>query len=109
MGPQRGLDREFLLENYRRLMKRLYEPDAYYQRVRTFLAGRGVRGPREVLTWRDIGALFKSFWYIGVVNRGRRAYWHLLISTMVRHPRQVGTAVTLAIMGHHYRLVAAGL
>jgi hypothetical protein len=48
-------------------------------------------------------------WVIGVVSRGRRAYWRFLVTTLVRHPRQIGVAVTLAIMGHHYRAVAAGL
>jgi hypothetical protein len=106
---QPHLDREFLLENYRRLMQRLYEPGVYYQRIRTFLAAHRVRGPREALTWREITALLRSFWVMGVVHRGRRAYWRLLAGTLVRRPRQLGVAVTLAIMGHHYRLVAASL
>ena len=103
------LDREFLIENYRSLMRRLYEPAAYYERIRTFLKTHRVRGPREVFTWRDAGALFRSLWFMGVVHRGRRAYWRLLVGTLVRRPRQIGIAVTLAIMGHHYRTVAAGL
>jgi radical SAM superfamily enzyme YgiQ (UPF0313 family) len=106
---QPHLDREFLLENYRRLMQRLYEPGVYYQRIRTFLAAHRVRGPREALTWRDVTALLRSLWVMGVVHRGRRAYWRLLAGTLVRRPRQLGVAVTLAIMGHHYRLVAASL
>jgi radical SAM superfamily enzyme YgiQ (UPF0313 family) len=103
------LEREFLIDNYRSLMRRLYEPTAYYERIRTFLKTHRIRGPREVLTWRDAGALFRSLWLMGVVHRGRRAYWRLLVGTLVRRPRQIGIAVTLAIMGHHYRTVAAGL
>jgi radical SAM superfamily enzyme YgiQ (UPF0313 family) len=103
------LDREFLEENYRKLMRRLYEPGTYYRRVRIFLRTHRMRGPREVLTWRDIGAVVKSFWYMGVRHRGRRAYWGLLAGTLLRRPRQLGVALSLAIMGHHYRQVAAGL
>ena len=103
------LDREFLLENYRKLMQRLYEPGAYYQRIRTFLKAHRVRGPRPELSWRDIGALFRSLWLMGVIHKGRRAYWRLIIGTLVMRPRHIGVAVTLAIMGHHYRMVAAGL
>ncbi len=103
------LDREFLEENYRRLMQRLYEPRTYYRRIRTFLASHTVRGPREALTWRDIGAIAKSIWFIGLRHPGRRAYWSFLAGTLFRHPRQLGVALTLAIMGHHFRLVAAGL
>jgi radical SAM superfamily enzyme YgiQ (UPF0313 family) len=103
------LDREFLLANYRTLMQRLYEPHAYYQRIRTFLRAHRVRGPRTKLTWREVGALLRSLWFMGVIHKGRRCYWRLLIGTLVKRPRQVEIAVTLAILGHHYRMVVAGL
>jgi len=103
------LDRDFLLDNYRDLMKRLYEPGAYYQRIRTFLDAHHRRGPQEVLTWRDIRALLRSLWFMGVIHRGRLAFWRLVIGTLARHPRQIGIAVTMVIMGHHYRVVAGGL
>ena len=32
------LDRQFLIEGYRRLMRSLYEPKSYYRRILTFLA-----------------------------------------------------------------------
>jgi radical SAM superfamily enzyme YgiQ (UPF0313 family) len=40
------LDREFLVNGYRELMKELYEPRNYYRRIRTFLetTGRKARG-----------------------------------------------------------------
>jgi uncharacterized protein DUF4070 len=40
------LSREFLVNAYRDLMKRLYEPRHYYQRIRTFLKRQEPRGPR---------------------------------------------------------------
>ncbi len=103
------LDRDFLLDSYRSLMRRLYEPGNYYRRALTFLGRHPLRGPRVPVTRRDLQALFKSFWLMGIVHRGRRAYWHFLAETLRRHPRQIGVAVTLAIMGFHYRRVAAGL
>jgi len=103
------LDREFLEENYRRLMQRLYEPSTYYQRIRTFLESHTVRGPREVLTWRDIGAAARSFWVMGLRHDGRRAFWSFLAETLRRQPRQIGVALTLVIMGYHFRQVAEGL
>lgn len=103
------LDREFMIENYRGLIHRLYEPNAYYQRIRTFLDAHHPRGPRPRLTWPDVGAGFRSVWVMGVTHRGRRAYWRFLATTIARHPDQLGVALTLAIMGHHFRIVAAGL
>ena len=40
------LNREFLQSGYRDLMKKLYEPKVYYQRIRTFLKHYRPSGPR---------------------------------------------------------------
>ncbi len=103
------LDRDFLVGNYRKLVRRLYEPRTYYQRIRVFLDAHRSRGPRPALTWPEIGAAFRSMWVLGVAHRGRFAYWRFVASTLARHPDQFGVAMTLAIMGHHFRIVAAGL
>jgi radical SAM superfamily enzyme YgiQ (UPF0313 family) len=103
------LDREFLIDNYRRLMCRLYEPGAYYDRIRIFLDAHRMRGPRTPVSWPDVGAGFRSAWVMGIAHRGRRAYWRFVLSTLTRHPDQFGVAMTLAIMGHHFRRVAAEL
>jgi radical SAM superfamily enzyme YgiQ (UPF0313 family) len=103
------LDREYLVENYRRLMTRLYEPGTYYRRIHTFLDEHSMRGPRITLAWSDIGAVVASLWWMGVAQPGRRAYWTFLTRTLMRHPNQVGVAITLSITGYHFRRVAAGL
>jgi len=103
------LDSKFLEENYRKLMLRLYEPANYYRRILTFLDAHRMSGPRERLNWRDIGAVLRSFWVMGIATKGRRAYWRFVTTTLVRHPNQIGVAFTLVIMGHHFRRVAAGL
>ncbi len=46
---------------------------------------------------------------MGVAQPGRRAYWGFLTRTLLRHPDQVGVAITLSITGYHFRKVAAGL
>jgi radical SAM superfamily enzyme YgiQ (UPF0313 family) len=103
------LSREFLQTGYRELMKKLYEPKVYYQRVRTFLENHRPRGPGQRLARVDIEALLKSFWLLGICHRGRRAYWKLCCSTLLRRPRQFPHAIELAIMGYHFRRVASRL
>jgi radical SAM superfamily enzyme YgiQ (UPF0313 family) len=103
------LDREFLLDGYRRLMAALYEPSTYYRRVLVFLEEYRPRGPRLRVTWRDVGALVRSLWVMGVWHRGRRAFWKYLATVLVRHPRKLPPAIKLAIHGFHYRRVAEGL
>jgi len=103
------LSREFLINGYRDLMKRLYEPRHYYQRIRTFLAHQKPSGPRLRLSRPDLEAFVKSLWLLGVWHGGRLAYWRLFVSTLLRRPYQFSKAMELAIMGYHFRRVARDL
>lgn len=100
------LNREFLQSGYRDLMKKLYEPRIYYQRVRTFLKNHRTTGPRLRLSWVDFKAFLKSFWLLGVWHRGRVAYWIFFWSTLLRRPGQFRQAIEMAILGYHFRRVA---
>ena len=103
------LDREFLESGYRELMRRLYEPRNYYRRIRTFLKNHQPTSGRLRLSWADVSAFLKSFWLLGIWHRGRFSYWWFFLTTLVRRPRQFRVAIELAIIGHHFRHVAARL
>jgi radical SAM superfamily enzyme YgiQ (UPF0313 family) len=101
------LGREFLVNGYRELMKELYKPRNYYQRIRTFLEDHRPHGPWLRFSWADIQAFLKSLWLLGVWHRGRLAYWRFCITTLLRRPRQFHKAVELTIIGYHFRRVAS--
>lgn len=103
------LDRAYLADGYRELMRRLYEPRTYYQRIRIFLSNYTAHTERLRLSRADLTAFLKSFWWLGVWYRGRLAYWRFFLGTLVRHPRRFRIAIELAIIGHHFRRVAASL
>ncbi|HOK78874.1 MAG TPA: B12-binding domain-containing radical SAM protein [Verrucomicrobiota bacterium] len=103
------LNRDELIRGYRELMRQLYEPGAYYDRILTFLREHQPRGPVCPPSWSDIKAFFKSFWFLGVWHRGRRAFWRFCLKTLVERPRQFREGMELAIMGYHYRRVAEEL
>jgi radical SAM superfamily enzyme YgiQ (UPF0313 family) len=103
------LDRELLIEGYRSLVQRLYAPRMYYRRVLTFLREYRPQGQRTHLSWCDVKAFFKSLWVMGVLSRGRREYWRFFGKSLLFHPRAFAEAMNLAIVGHHYRKVAAAL
>ncbi len=103
------LDKEFLISGYKRLMWTLYEPTTYYRRVLTFLGEYRPRGPKLRLTLSDIRAFLRSLWMMGVLHRGRRAFWKYLATVLIRHPRKLPPAIALAIHGFHYRMVAKRL
>ncbi len=103
------LNREFLQNGYRELMKNLYEPKIYYQRIRTFLDSHRPSGPRVHLSFSDLKAFVRSFWMLGIIERGRHNYWRFFWSVLLRRPHQFRYAIELAVVGYHFRRVARNL
>lgn len=102
--PTMGL--EELRAGYRELIARLYEPKHFYARARTFL--REYRRPvaNHRLDARRLFAFARSVARLGVVGRERVHYWRLIGWTLFRRPRLLPHAVTLAIYGYHFRIIA---
>jgi hypothetical protein len=101
--PKMGLDR--LLNGYRSIMKQIYSPKIFYRRVRTFLKelrAPGIRSPADVQ--RFLAVIRSGFW-LGLCGKERLQYWYLLFWTLIRRPRLLSLAFTLAIYGHHYRRI----
>jgi radical SAM superfamily enzyme YgiQ (UPF0313 family) len=103
------LSKDFLQTGYRDLMRRLYEPKVYYQRIRTFLENHHPRGPRLRLSPSDLQAFLKSFWMLGIWERGRHNYWRFFWSILLRRPHQLRSAIELAVIGYHFRRIASRL
>ncbi len=102
------LDPATLAAGYRGIMRHIYAPGPYYQRIKTFLREyrSGVdAAPRERLRWGQLLAFGRSAVRLGVISRSRLHYWRLLLWTTTHHPRKLPLAVTLWIYGHHFRKV----
>ena len=100
------MDRDALLEGYRRVVSTLYSPKAYYRRVKGFLETHEPHGRHQApLGIVHVRALLRSMLLLGVVGEGRLDYWRLLLWSLVRKPRQFSTAITLTIYGFHFRRV----
>ncbi|MGC7846419.1 B12-binding domain-containing radical SAM protein [Desulforudis sp. 1088] len=104
MNPQ------VLLDGYRRIVTTIYAPEPYYQRIWEFF--REFRPARRAgirhLRLCYLTALFKAMFYLGVLDKGRKHYWQLLIKTLFRRPRFLPEAITFAIYGFHFRRVYSG-
>lgn len=101
--PKMGM--ETLLAGYRSIMKQIYAPRNFYRRVRRFL--EELKAP-DITTPMDLQrflAFFRSGFRLGVWGKERLHFWHLVIWTLLRRPRLMPLAVTLAIYGHHYRRI----
>jgi radical SAM superfamily enzyme YgiQ (UPF0313 family) len=92
-----------LLDGYRSILKRIYAPEAYYDRVRQFL--ERYHPPRTRRSLSEYFALCHSVVKQGILGNARASYWKFLIDAATRYRHAFGTAVTLAIMGYHFSAV----
>jgi radical SAM superfamily enzyme YgiQ (UPF0313 family) len=97
------MNRETLRAGYKNLMKHIYSPGPYYQRIRTFL--REYQQPKisRAVNWESIRAFLHANIRLGILGRERFHYWGLLLWTAFRRPKLLPMAVTFSIYGHHFR------
>jgi radical SAM superfamily enzyme YgiQ (UPF0313 family) len=101
--PKMGL--EPLREGYRKLLVQIYAPKLYYERVLTFLREYHPPEIRVHLDVQYVLALGRSIYRLGIRGAERVQYWRLFFWTLFNHPRLFPLAITLAIMGFHFRQV----
>ncbi|MBE0479952.1 MAG: B12-binding domain-containing radical SAM protein [Dehalococcoidia bacterium] len=100
------MDREALLNGYRQVLTTIYSSRHYYDRVRTFLEHcRSQRKKLPRLQLWHVRALLRSIWFLGVKDRDRLLYWHMVLSSLFRRPRTFPLVVAFAIYGFHFRTV----
>jgi radical SAM superfamily enzyme YgiQ (UPF0313 family) len=118
------MDAAKLVEGYRGVMKRIYNCEAYYERVKLYLnrahpkpvkraAGeRARKQPRQSEPWmtrNNLRALVNSIVRQGVFGRHQWSYWKFLAEAATRYRRCFGAAMTLAVMGYHFQVMTRKL
>ncbi|HEV8581606.1 MAG TPA: B12-binding domain-containing radical SAM protein [Thermoanaerobaculia bacterium] len=100
------LEPRVLIDGYRRVLAALYDPGlrSYFARCWTMISnlGPGVRGRRARFEPDKLLALLRSL-RRQLFSRQGPAYAGLLARTLLRRPRQLPQAITLAIMGLHFQ------
>jgi hypothetical protein len=96
---------EPLREGYRKILSQIYAPKQYYARILTFLREYQPPKIRTHLEPQYILALGRSMYQLGIRGVERAQYWRLFFWTLFRPPRLFPYAITLAIMGFHFRQV----
>ncbi len=94
---------QLLVEGYRSILRRIYHPDAYYERVRRYLAQspRGLH--HQSRSFSDYLALARSMLKQGVLDESRWIYWKFFLEAATRYRHAFDRAITLAIMGYHFQ------
>lgn len=102
------MDRDKLIEGYKRIVKTIYSPRQYYQRVCKFLEHYKPSRKRRRIEYVQIKAFFKSVFYLGILGNGvsQWYYWKILIKSMIFYRESFPHAVTMMVYGYHFRKIA---
>jgi len=99
------------LEDYQRVLHSIYQPEAYFSRVRHMvreldLSKHKVRRPARKLL-RDLRASARIQWRSGVIDRKVRGpYWRALADCILRNPRAVRAVFSMAALYLHLQRFA---
>ena len=95
-----------LMEGYKQIINNIYASKPYYKRVRQlFLNYNRIYKNQNRINFSLVVAFLKSMFIIGIVNKGRREFWKLLIWTLFKRPGLFADAITFAVYGYHFRTV----
>jgi radical SAM superfamily enzyme YgiQ (UPF0313 family) len=100
------LEPRVLIDGYRRVLAALYDPGlrSYFARCWTLVSnlGPGVKGRKARFEMDKFLALLRSL-RRQLFSRQGPAYAAFLARTLLRRPRELPAAITLAIMGLHFQ------
>jgi len=99
------MDFNSLREGYRNIMKHIYSPKPYYQRVKIFLREYKPPEIKIPLDYQRFLAFFRSTIHLGIFGKERFQYWRLLMWTLFHRPQLLTLAISFAVYGHHFRKV----
>ncbi|MFH1401375.1 MAG: DUF4070 domain-containing protein [Parcubacteria group bacterium] len=102
------IDREILLRGYKRVLETIYAPEKYYARIETFLKEYKPKTKSRIDRYQ-IQGFFNCLRIVGIKDNGRRHFWKLFLTALVKYSDAFPAFITLAIYGHHFRKVVANI
>lgn len=101
------MNREALINGYNQVLHTIYSQKQYYERVKTLIKEYKPKHKAGISQFKfeTIRGLFGCMWFVGIMEKGRRYYWRLFVSTLFQYPRSFPKFVTLAVYGYHFRKV----
>ncbi len=99
------MDPTRLIEGYKSILATIYHPAEYYRRALECLK----RVDRQVLPFEGrqlfehIRIVLRVFFKLGLWDRERVEFWRFMREVIAAHRNRFTLAVTLAVMGYHFR------
>ncbi|MGQ3683959.1 MAG: B12-binding domain-containing radical SAM protein [Candidatus Loosdrechtia sp.] len=100
------MDMDTFREGYKSILKYIYSPENYYQRIKTFFREYRVPKIKTRFEFNHIVALFRVICHIGIFGNERAQFWKLLLWTCFHRRELLPLSITLAVYGYHFRKVS---
>jgi radical SAM superfamily enzyme YgiQ (UPF0313 family) len=99
------MDPARLVEGYISIMRTIYNPREYYQRVLDSLkrTPKAVAEPVSYNLLAGLTAFTRLTVKLGVVDRERREFWRFFVEAAAHHRHKFIEAMRLAALGYHFR------
>lgn len=97
-----------LLQGYHRILSTIYTPKYYYERVLSLIKNINIKHFKiraSRFRWIYLAAFFRSIWYLGIIEKGRKYYWKVFLWTLFHRPALFPAAITYSITGFHFRKI----
>lgn len=99
------MDLSVLQNGYHHILKEIYGPSQFYQRVKNFLVEYKQSKSPVHLEWQEIMAFFRSIFWLGIVGKERIEYWRLFFWALLKQPAKFPLAITFSIYWYHFSQV----
>ncbi len=100
------MDPEIFREGYKKILKHIYSPEHYYQRIMTLFREYKTPKIKSKMNMSHVVGLINSIYHLGIMGKERTQFWHLLFWTGLHRRDLFPLAVTLAVYGYHFRRVS---
>jgi radical SAM superfamily enzyme YgiQ (UPF0313 family) len=99
------MDIQSLKNGYFEILKEIYSPKLFYERVSNCLAAYQPEMQTVQLEASEIYAFLRSIWKLGILGKERKYYWKLFFNTLFHDPKKFPLAITFTIYGYHFRRI----
>jgi hypothetical protein len=101
------LDRDFLIREYKRVLRELYDPSLKRFFTRCLTLFEHLKPQRRLVRIgkSELRAFMKSIWHQLLSRKQGPAYLWFLLQVLMRFPHMFPNAVRMAIMGYHFEKV----
>jgi hypothetical protein len=96
---------EKLVEGYKSIVKTIYSPKEFYQRLEIFINDFKPKITKERLSFSYTMAFFKFLVKVAILGKEKWYFWKMLLKTLIKSPRSAPTAIVLAIEGFHFKKI----